>query len=105
MVDILRCELESAPRWIRFCVATASFRLCDLVRHSNEILVYAYDVCSGRLPEFELVQKVPTYLDNDESKRRPLPLWKISPERRLSLPFWQRERRLWESLRSITRPA
>lgn len=48
-----------------------------ICEHSNEILVYTYDG-SGRLPEFELVQKVPTYLDNDESAKAASAL-KISP--------------------------
>ena len=75
MVDILRCELESAPRWIRFSRdGKFAYVICE---HSNEILVYTYDG-SGRLPEFELVQKVPTYLDNDESAKAASAL-KISP--------------------------
>lgn len=75
MVDILRCELESAPRWIRFSRdGKFAYVICE---HSNEILVYTYDG-SGRLPDFELVQKVPTYLDNDESAKAASAL-KISP--------------------------
>ena len=51
MVDILRCELESAPRWIRFSRdGKFAYVICE---HSNEILVYTYDG-SGRLPEFEI---------------------------------------------------
>ena len=41
MVDILRCELESAPRWIRFSRdGKFAYVICE---HSNEILVYTYD--------------------------------------------------------------
>ena len=75
LVDILRCELESGPRLIMFSRdGRFAYVICE---HSNEILVYTYDG-SGRLPEFELVQKVPTYLDNDESAKAASAL-KISP--------------------------
>lgn len=71
MVDILRCELESAPRWIRFSRdGKFAYVICE---HSNEILVYTYDG-SGRLPEFELVQKVPDLSGQRRKRRRPLPL-------------------------------
>ncbi|HIS32370.1 MAG TPA: lactonase family protein [Candidatus Limivivens intestinipullorum] len=63
LYDILRCELESGPRWIRFSRdGRFAYVICEL---SNEILVYSYDG-SGKSPKFELLQKVETPMDKGE---------------------------------------
>lgn len=63
LYDILRCELESGPRWIRFSRdGRFAYVICEL---SNEILVYSYDG-SGKSPKFELLQTVKTPMDEDE---------------------------------------
>lgn len=63
LYDIIRCELESGPRWIRFSRdGRFAYVICEL---SNEILVYSYDG-SGKSPKFELIQTVKTAMDEDE---------------------------------------
>ena len=63
LYDIIRCELESAPRWIRFSRdGKYAYVICEL---SNEILVYTYDG-SGKSPKFELIQTVSTIMDEEE---------------------------------------
>lgn len=59
LMDIVRCELESGPRWIRFSRnGKYAYVICEL---SNEILVYKYD---GEAKEpFELIQTVTTVMD------------------------------------------
>ena len=57
LYDILRCELESGPRAIRFSRdGRFAYVICEL---SNEILVYSYDG-SGKNPEFQLLQSITT---------------------------------------------
>ena len=64
LIDIVRCELESAPRIIRFSKdGRFAYVICEL---TNEILVYSYDG-SGKNPKFELLQKVSTVLDKGEN--------------------------------------
>lgn len=63
LLDIVRCELESGPRLIRFSGdGRFAYVNCEL---SNEILVYSYDG-SGKLPKFELLQKVDARMDEKE---------------------------------------
>lgn len=63
LLDVLRCELESGPRLIRFSKdGRFAYVNCEL---SNEILVYAYDG-SGKTPKFELLQKVDSRMDKKE---------------------------------------
>lgn len=63
LFDILRCELESGPRLIRFSKdGRFAYVNCEL---TNEILVYSYDG-SGKVPQFELLQKVSTRMDTRE---------------------------------------
>lgn len=60
LVDVLRCQRESAPRIIRFSPnGKFAYILFEL---SNEIHVFSYDG-SGKTPEFELIQKVDTLSD------------------------------------------
>lgn len=62
LYDIVRCELESGPRWIRFSRdGKYAYVICEL---SNEILVYTYDG-EGKT-KFELIQTVKTPMDEDE---------------------------------------
>lgn len=57
LVDVLRCELESAPRTMVF---SQDGKYAYLIHElKNYIAVYAYDG-SGRIPEFELIQKIST---------------------------------------------
>lgn len=57
LTDILRCELESAPRIIKF---SRSGRFAYVISElKNQISVYRYDG-TGKLPAFELIQKVST---------------------------------------------
>jgi len=62
LYDVIRCKLESAPRWIRFsrdgCFAYVN---CEL---TNEILVFRYDG-SKKTSLFELIQTVSTVHKND----------------------------------------
>lgn len=63
LYDVLRCELESGPRLIRFSPdGKFAYVICEL---SNEILVYAYEG-SGKSPKFELLQKVSTIGEDNE---------------------------------------
>ncbi len=63
LVDILRCELESAPRQITFSKdGRFAYVLCEL---KNYINVYAYDG-SGKAPKFEKIQKIDTRMDEKE---------------------------------------
>lgn len=63
LYDILRCELESGPRIIRFSKdGKYAYIICEL---SNEINVFTYDG-SGKSPKFELIQTVQTPMDNKE---------------------------------------
>ena len=63
LYDILRCKLESDPRWIRFSRdGKYAYVICEL---SNEILVYTYDG-NGKSPQFELIQTVSTVMDAAE---------------------------------------
>lgn len=55
LYDIIRCELESGPRLIRFSRdGRFAYVNCEL---TNEVLVYAYDA-SGEGGKFEQIQKV-----------------------------------------------
>ncbi len=64
LYDIVRCELESGPRWIRFSRdGKYAYVICEL---SNEVLVYTYDG-SGKSPKFELIQTVSTVMDSEET--------------------------------------
>ncbi|MCI8418730.1 MAG: lactonase family protein [Lachnospiraceae bacterium] len=57
LVDMLHCELESAPRIIKF---SRNGRFAYVISElKNYITVYEYDG-SGKTPEFNLIQKVPT---------------------------------------------
>lgn len=63
LLDIVRCDLESGPRLIRFGRdGRFAYVNCEL---SNEILVYSYDG-SGKVPKFELIQKVDSRMDKKE---------------------------------------
>ncbi len=63
LLDVVRCELESGPRLIRFGKdGRFAYVNCEL---SNEILVYTYDG-SGKIPKFELIQKVDSRMDKQE---------------------------------------
>ncbi len=65
LADILRCEMESAPRMIRFSRDNKhAYVLCEL---ADYIQVYDYKVENG-LPVFESVQLVPTLEPSDESE-------------------------------------
>lgn len=67
LVDILRCPRESGPRLIRFSDdGRFAYILFEL---SNEIKVYSYDG-SGKTPEFELLQSVPTTSSKDPEHNR-----------------------------------
>ncbi len=57
LVDLLLCELESAPRIIKFSQSEKyAYVISEL---KNYITVYQYDG-SKKTPSFELIQKVPT---------------------------------------------
>lgn len=57
LVDVLRMELESAPRIIKF---SRSGKFAYVISElKNYISVYRYDG-SGKTPEFELIQKIST---------------------------------------------
>jgi len=57
LVDILRCEIESAPRHIMFSAdGQYAYLLCEL---KSYITVYKFDE-SGRVPSFEKVQTIST---------------------------------------------
>lgn len=63
LYDILRCELESGPRIIRFSKdGKYAYVICEL---SNEINVYTYDG-TGKSPQFDLIQTVRTPMDQKE---------------------------------------
>ena len=63
LLDIVRCDLESGPRLIRFSKdGRFAYVNCEL---SNELLVYSYDG-SEKVPRFELIQKVDTRMDVQE---------------------------------------
>ncbi len=63
LVDILRCELESAPRQITFSKdGRFAYVLCEL---KNYISVYSYDG-SGKAPKFEKLQRIDTRMDEKE---------------------------------------
>lgn len=62
LVDILRCELESAPRHILFSRdGKYAYLLCEL---KNYVTVYNYNG-SGRVPVFEKIQTIST-IDSDD---------------------------------------
>ena len=57
LIDILRCELESAPRSILFSPdGRFAYLICQLM---NCVNVYTYDSSNG-VPNFELIQQVST---------------------------------------------
>ena len=63
LYDIVRCKLESGPRLLRFSQdGRFAYVICGL---SNEILVYSYDG-AGKSPQFDLIQKVSTVMDEKE---------------------------------------
>lgn len=63
LLDVVRCDLESGPRLIRFGKdGRFAYVNCEL---SNEILVYAYDG-SGKIPKFDLIQRVDSMMDKAE---------------------------------------
>lgn len=63
LVDILRCPRESGPRIIRFSDdGKFAYILFEL---TNEIKAYKYDG-SGKTPEFELIQSIPTIVVKDK---------------------------------------
>lgn len=63
LVDILRCPRESGPRIIRFSDdGKFAYILFEL---TNEIKTYKYDG-SGKTPEFELIQSIPTIVVKDK---------------------------------------
>lgn len=63
LYDIVRCELESGPRLIRFSRnGKFAYVICEL---SNQINVYTYDG-SGKNPRFDLIQTVDTPMDAAE---------------------------------------
>lgn len=60
LIDLLYCELESAPRIIKF---SRSGKFAYVISElKNDITVYRYDG-SGKNPKFELIQTVPTLND------------------------------------------
>ena len=64
LFDLLFCELESAPRIIKFSRdGRYAYVISEL---KNYITVYRYDG-SGKNPSFELIQKVPTLNDYHSS--------------------------------------
>ena len=63
LLDIVRCDLESGPRLIRFGKdGRFAYVNCELI---NELLVYSYDG-SEKIPKFELLKKVDTRMDVQE---------------------------------------
>ncbi len=63
LVDILRCELESAPRHILFSKdGQYAYLICELKNYVN---VYKYDG-EGRTPSFEKIQTIST-LNNEHA--------------------------------------
>lgn len=63
LVDILRCELESAPRHILFSQdGRYAYLLCEL---KNYVTVYKYDG-TGNVPSFEKIQTIST-IDIEDS--------------------------------------
>lgn len=57
LVDILRCELNSAPRYVMFRPDGRFMYMISELK--NEISVYSYEN-SGRTPQFELIQRIST---------------------------------------------
>ena len=63
LYDVLRCELESGPRLIRFSRdGRFAYVNCEL---TNEVLVYSYDNSNGQAM-FEQIQKVSICEDKNE---------------------------------------
>ena len=63
LLDIVRCDLESGPRLIRFGKdGRFAYVNCEL---SNEVLVYSYNG-EGKIPKFELIQRVDSRMDKEE---------------------------------------
>lgn len=61
LVDMLRCELESAPRQLLFSEdGKYAYLICEL---KNYINVYTYDG-SGKNPQFDLIQTISTLRPN-----------------------------------------
>ena len=57
LADVIRCELESAPRFLRF---SSDGRFMYVISElKNYLSVYSYDGSAG-YPVFELLQKIPT---------------------------------------------
>lgn len=62
--DIVRCELDSAPRHIMFSSdGKFMYSICEM---KNCVGVYSYDG-SGKMPKFEFLQQVSTVLPNCNS--------------------------------------
>ena len=63
IADILRGQLDAAPRMIRFSKdGTRAYVLCE---ESNSIDVYSYD-CTPQGPLFESMQSVPTVVESEK---------------------------------------
>lgn len=61
LVDILRCEVESAPRYMVFSEdGKYAYLICELKNYVN---VYAYDG-SGKTPKFDKIQTISTLADD-----------------------------------------
>ena len=65
LIDILRCDMESGPRMIRFSRdGRFAYILYEL---SNEIQVFSYQL-EGGVPQMERIQVIPTSTEEDGGK-------------------------------------
>lgn len=63
LADVLRMDMESGPRMIRFSRdGNYAYVLCEL---TNTVEVFTYR-CDGKLPEFEKIQSVKTTSEKDD---------------------------------------
>lgn len=63
LADVLRLDMESGPRMIRFSRnGRYAYVLCEL---TNTVEVFTYQ-CNGKLPEFERIQTVKTSDEKDD---------------------------------------
>lgn len=76
LTDVLRCELESAPRTMVFSEDGRFAYLSHELK--NYVAVYSYDG-SGKLPEFELLQRISTVEDKTAKNNAAVAI-KLSPD-------------------------
>lgn len=77
LVDIVRCELESAPRHMVFSEdGQYAYIICEL---KNYVMVYKYDG-SGRVPHFEKIQTIST-LDKVHATGSAAAAMRFAPDR------------------------